>query len=67
MNKDILSSRQAYVAMLIFLERYYEMTQADEIGALLGSMQLLDDGVPADRALLNDWEGAVKASLSQSG
>ena len=36
-------------------ETYYEQTQADDIGALLGSLQLLEDGKPADPALWQDW------------
>ncbi len=34
--------------MVSFLEHYYEQTKSDEIGALLGSLQLLDDGITAD-------------------
>jgi hypothetical protein len=41
--------------MILFLETYYEQTQADDIGALLGSLQLLEDGKPADPALWQDW------------
>ena len=41
--------------MVLFLETYYERTQSDEIGALLGSLQLLEDGKPADPAMWQDW------------
>ena len=44
--------------------KVYGLTQADEIGALLGGMQLLDDGTPADPALLADWAQAVETSIA---
>jgi hypothetical protein len=56
-----LTSIEAFQAMLLFLETYYEQTQADDIGALLGSLQLLEDGKPADPALWQDW---LKSSQS---
>jgi hypothetical protein len=46
-----LTTAEAFQAMLLFLETYYEQTQADDIGALLGSLQLLED----DPALWQDW------------
>ena len=56
-----LTTTEAFQAMLLFLETYYEQTQADDIGALLGSLQLLEDGKPADPALWQDW---LKSSQS---
>ena len=50
-----LTTVEAFHAMILFLETYYEQTQADDIGALLGSLQLLEDGKPADPALWQDW------------
>lgn len=41
--------------MFNFLQAYYERTGADDIGALLGSMQLLGDGIPADSAIWSEW------------
>ena len=58
-----LNEKQAYEAMFYFLEYLYEKQGFDELGGLLGSMNLLDDGKPADPALWVDWEKAVnKAS-----
>ncbi len=45
--------------MFRFLERYYERTQADDIGAILGSMSILDDGKPADGAMWQEWLDAI--------
>jgi hypothetical protein len=59
MNEE-LTLIQAYKAMLIFIEEYYYRGgEPDEIGLLLGIMQLLDDGKPADPAMWNDWITAV--------
>jgi len=46
--------------MIFFLEALYERTQSDEIGGLLGSLQLMDDGRPFDPAAWHDWVEAVK-------
>jgi len=56
-----LTTTEAFQAMILFLETYYEQTQADDIGALLGSLQLLEDGKPADPVLWQDW---LKSSQS---
>jgi hypothetical protein len=55
-----MTVQQAYTAMIFFLEGRYELTDSDEIGGLLGSMQLLEDGKPADPALWHDWLKAVE-------
>jgi hypothetical protein len=41
MNPPLLSSQQAYMAILNFLEKYYELTRSDDIGALLGVCKFL--------------------------
>ena len=64
MNPPLLSSKQAYMAMFNFLEKYYELTRSDDIGALLGGMQILEDGSPMDQALVRDWDEAVKLSIA---
>ncbi|MEL7085049.1 MAG: hypothetical protein AAGM36_11180 [Cyanobacteria bacterium J06597_1] len=61
-----LSSEQAYAAMFAFLAHWYEMTQSDDIGGLLGSMSLLVDGNTADPAIKGDWEDAVRKALDGS-
>lgn len=51
-----------FKVMFRFLENYYEMTGADDIGILLGSMNtsLFADGRPADPAIWEDWLDAVR-------
>jgi hypothetical protein len=55
-----LTERESYQAMIYFLEKYYELTNSSDVGALLGSMQLLEDGASADPALWSDWLGAIQ-------
>ena len=50
-----LSAQQAYAAMYAFLEA--------DLGALLGSMSLHEDGTPADPAIGSDWERAVSQAI----
>jgi hypothetical protein len=50
-----IAARHAYKAMFSFLEQYWETTKSDELGILLGSMSLLDDGLPADPAIWSEW------------
>lgn len=52
----------AYKAMFRFLEKYYALSKADEIGALLGSMSLdiFQGEMPADPAMWVDWMEAVR-------
>ena len=51
-NMDV---KMAYQVMLRFLENYFERTQTEDIGALLGSMSLMEDGMPADSAMWQEW------------
>lgn len=59
-----LTEQQAYSAMLHFLEAQFGRTGSDDIGALLGSASLLDDGRPADPAIADEWRACVVAALS---
>lgn len=56
----LLTSSEAYLAMFKFLEGYYERTSADGVGALLGDLQLTEDGKPFDSAVIGDWQIAVR-------
>lgn len=54
--------------MFFFLETEYERVQSDEIGGLLGSLQLTVDGMPMDPGAWQDWLDAVgKLSGLQDG
>lgn len=60
--KEYLTHQEAYEAMFVFLEGYYNRSKSDEIGGLLGSMSLLE-GRPVDPAFWNDWCDAIESSL----
>ena len=55
-----LTEREAFDAMTAFLEKYYESTKSDDVGALLGSMIFLEDGGAADPAVWGEWLEAVQ-------
>ena len=58
-----MNAQEAYNAMFAFLEKYYELTGADDVGALLGSMTIFADGKPADAAMWTEWLAAVDQVL----
>lgn len=58
-----LTSAQAYMAMFAFLEAQYQSTGSDDLGALLGSLSLLQDGLPADSAHRAEWDAAVQVAI----
>ena len=49
----------AYQVMFQFLEDRYRRLPSDELGNLLGEMQLAQDGQPFDPAVGEDWDKAV--------
>jgi hypothetical protein len=57
---DQITVREAYAAMYRYLEKVYQLTGADDLGGLLGSMSLLPDGQTADPAAWADWIRAVE-------
>jgi len=58
-----LTKEEAYLAMFAFLEDYYSRGKSDEIGGMLGSMSLLQDGGTADPAIEQDWNNALERVL----
>lgn len=65
MNDKELTMQEAYLAMISFLDQIYDRTKSDDLGAILGSMAILEDGKPADPAFSDDWEEAVESVMSQ--
>jgi hypothetical protein len=63
-KKPSLSERQAYRAMLRYIELQYDRSKSDDLAALLGSASLLADGLPADPAMAADWHACVDAVIS---
>ncbi len=59
----MMTEREGFVAMFKFLEQHWERNgRPDELGALLGSMAMLEDDLPADAGIWGDWLDAVKAA-----
>lgn len=50
-----LNEKEAFKAMFLYLDRFYQLTKLDDIGWLLGAMSILPDGETADPAVWNDW------------
>jgi hypothetical protein len=65
-NAKPITIREGFLAMITFLEHYYEMTNADEIGALLGGLSTLPDGDPRDPAFKEEWLRAVELAKRPS-
>ena len=62
----MLAPEQAFNAMFVFLDRYYERTgRSPELGALLGELQINRDGRPFDPAAWGDWLAAVDEARDQ--
>jgi hypothetical protein len=55
-----ITIQQGYRAMIDFLENYYDRTQSDDVGGLLGDLMLLEDGTSADSAAWEDWLNSVQ-------
>jgi hypothetical protein len=62
---ETLTIRQAFDAMVHFLERQYALDKSDEIGTLLSSLslQIWADDTTADPAAWDDWMESVQKVL----
>ena len=54
-----MKEQLAYQMMFRFLEERYFRLPSDALGQLLGEMQISDDGLPFDQAVVKDWNTAV--------
>jgi len=63
MNEN-LTKIQAFNAMCKFLEMYYSRTLSDDVGSLLGDLQMITDGETANPAAWHDWNQAVVEVLN---
>lgn len=68
-NDKCLSVYEAYAAMFVFLDAYWERgNRADEqIASLLSSMQLATDRRPFDPAQWEDWIDAINHVRARYG
>jgi hypothetical protein len=61
---DSLNPKQAYAAMLLYLEDYYERGKSEEVAMMLAGMLFLADNNTADPAAWEDWMNAVQRVLA---
>lgn len=47
----------------VFLEKYYEQTKSDDVGSLLGDLQILQDKTTADPAAWHDWMECINKAI----
>ena len=57
--EETVKEREAFQIMFRFLEERYSRLPSDALGGLLGEMQLGDDGLPFDQAIVEEWNKAV--------
>lgn len=63
---NVMTELRAYKMMFRFLEDRYSRLPSDDLGGLLGELQLdRGDGKPFDSAIIKDWEKAVDAVNSE--
>jgi hypothetical protein len=62
-----LTERQAFAAMMCFLEAFYAETRSDDVGGLLGAMLVLPDGGTADPALWERWLECIQKVAGEEG
>jgi len=61
-----LTKIQAFNAMRKFLEMYYKRTLSDDVGSLLGDLQMITEGETADPAAWHDWNHALGEVLKET-
>ena len=54
-----ISTREAFDAMRLFLEEFYNRTDSDDVGSLLGGIQFCDDNTTMDPAAWDDWLNCI--------
>lgn len=67
LKDDRITVSDAYEAMFVFLDKYYDLSKDSAIGNLLGAMFRESDGMPRDLALWSDWLEAVSEVISKRG
>ncbi|MBB5866522.1 hypothetical protein [Xanthomonas sp. 3058] len=64
---ELITIKQAYIAMFEYWVRVYERTGSGEIGSALSELSLLEDGSSADPAALEDWLEVVQKVVTGRG
>jgi len=58
-----LTEKQAFQAMVLFLEYFYHRTNSDDIGGLLSDLLMSEEGITADPAAWEDWQNSIQQIL----
>jgi hypothetical protein len=60
MSEQFLTYKEAFSAMIKFLDELQKRTNSDDLAEFLGSMEInRSDGMPMDIAFWNDWIEAI--------
>lgn len=59
MNQNI-STLSAFKSMQCFLQKYFKKTMSEDVGSLLGDIQLLNNNTTMDPAAWTDWLECVE-------
>lgn len=62
---NLITIQETYHCMILFLEKYYQRTQSDDIGSLLGDLQLTKEEESFDPAALEEWKKCLKKAQEQ--
>lgn len=62
-----LTEKEAFDTMMVFLEKFYESTKSNDVGVLLGSMIVLEDGGTADPTVWGEWLESVQKGVANDG
>ena len=63
-RRKAASDDSAHSAIRAFLDVHYATTHPDEVGPLLGQLQLLGDATAADPASRRRWNEAVSRAVA---
>ena len=63
-----LTDLQAFYAMRLFLEKYYQETDSDDVGSLLSELQFFEkEKETADPAAWGEWIDCINKVLNEKG
>ena len=62
---DTLNQKEAFVAMINFLELYWQLTNSEDVAILLGSLTLQVNGMPNDIGMWKEWGKCCEQAKNQ--
>jgi len=55
-----ITVKQAYIAMYIYLTYLQKNTKSDDLEEFLGSMAIMENGLPVDGTIWDEWLDSVE-------